>query len=190
MFIIILIIFCCIVGLGVYSTIWDIESSAQTNIENNKKKFIENVINRGFVISKEIHYGKVIIAVDDMKKKWVINHTSSGTITDNPIIFDYSQLLEFDVKENGKQILQGRSGSSVVGGLLFGATGAVIGSSRKRDIDQISTIELNLTINDLDNNNITLLLLSNAHHDSTAYQNTIKFTQEVASLCSYIQNNK
>lgn len=153
--------------------------------------FKKNLISKGFNISKEINHGiTTIIAVDDINKKWSVHWTSSSIPFEEYPIFDYSQLLDFGVRENGNQIIQGRAGSALAGGVLFGAAGAVVGASRKKEINTNSTIELNIIVNDLNTNSINIQLLKDVPQDTSAYQNAISFAQEAVSLFTYIQNNQ
>lgn len=43
-------------------------------------------------------------------------------------VFQYDQIISFDLIENGNNVISGGTGSAITGGLLFGEVGAVVGS--------------------------------------------------------------
>ena len=49
-------------------------------------------------------------------------------------LFHYNQIVSFELLEDNSSVMKGRVGSSLVGGLAFGAVGAVIGSSAGRKV--------------------------------------------------------
>lgn len=70
--------------------------------------------------------------VDSIHKIWFIDDTRRKEIR-NPLIFQYSQLLDYTVTEDGNTIQKSGAGRAVAGGLLFGGIGLVAGglSGRK-----------------------------------------------------------
>lgn len=71
-------------------------------------------------------------------------------------VFEYSNLLSFELLENGETVVKGGLGSAVVGGMIFGGVGAIVGSiTGKKLKDVCISMKIRLT-------------LKNAHTD-TAY---------------------
>lgn len=165
------------------------KNSIQSRLKSTDD-FKKHLISKGFNISKELKFGTTIIAVDDINKKWSIHWTSTSFLLKEYPIFDYSQLLDFGVKENGNQIIQGRAGSALTGGVLFGTAGAIVGASRKKEISQTFTLELNIVVNDLNINSINILLLKDAKQNNPTYQTARTFVHETVALFTYIQNNQ
>ena len=110
--------------------------------------FSNNDIEEGFFISKTISLGipslsfdKEIkepvgkIFIDDNNKKVVFSKNSYYTKA-----FAFADILKYEIYENDKAVVQGRGGAALVGGLFFGATGAIIGSSGRRAVDETVNI--------------------------------------------------
>lgn len=87
-------------------------------------------------------------------------------------ILKFEEILDFEIFENGNSVISSRSGSAVVGGLLFGGLGAVAGASGSRTInDYCSTLKLNIYTNKVQNSVITLDFLdSSISKDDVEYE--------------------
>ena len=64
--------------------------------------------------------------------------------------YQIDYILEFEVLENGYSLTKGGLGMAVVGGLLFGGTGAIVGSviGGKKSNEVVSSLQLKLTFKD------------------------------------------
>lgn len=88
-------------------------------------------------------------------------------------ILKFEEILDFEIFENGNSVISSRSGSAVVGGLLFGGLGAVAGASGSRTInDYCSTLKLNIYTNKVQNSVITLDFL-----DSSISKNDVEYEE-------------
>lgn len=182
-----------LIFIGMCYTMIADEGEKKNSIQSRLKStddFKKYLISKDFNISKELKFGTTIIAVDDINKKWSIHWTSTSFLLKEYPIFNYSQLLDFGVKENGNQIIQGRAGSALTGGVLFGTAGAIVGASRKKEISQTFTLELNIVVNDLNINCINILLLKDVKQNNPTYQTARTFVHEAVALFTYIQNNQ
>ena len=68
----------------------------------------------------------------------------------NPDIFSFSDLIDFEMNEDGVSITKGGLGSAVVGGALFGGVGAIVGGGlgkKQRDMVSKLSIVINLRHN-------------------------------------------
>ncbi|MBD3107506.1 hypothetical protein IEO70_03935 [Bacillus sp. AGMB 02131] len=72
----------------------------------------------GFNVSKKQQVGFRTLYVDDVHKQWMI--VKGFALVDEPKIYTYSDLIEFEVLEDGESIAHGRAGNAVVGGVMFG----------------------------------------------------------------------
>lgn len=182
-----------LIFIGMCYTMIADEGEKKNSIQSRLKStddFKKYLISKDFNISKELKFGTTIIAVDDINKKWSIHWTSTSFLLKEYPIFNYSQLLDFGVKENGNQIIQGRAGSALTGGVLFGTAGAIVGASRKKEVSQTFTLELNIVVNDLNINCINILLLKDVKQNNPTYQTARTFVHEAVALFTYIQNNQ
>ena len=104
------------------------------------KKRQEKIIVFASMLKKEgLNLDKIVqssdlknaIFIDTQKELWAYYNCQSGG---SPIL-KYSDLLDFEIIEDGNSVLQSRSGSALLGGALFGSTGAIIGASRSRKLE-------------------------------------------------------
>lgn len=73
------------------------------------------------------------ISFDDDNRLWKINKID--------VVFRYEDIISYDLLEDGESITKGGIGSAVVGGTLFGGTGAIVGGitgkkKTKREINE------------------------------------------------------
>ena len=118
------------------------ESAIETAKDELKRK--------GFVISKEVANSENThtIFIDGDSDKWAILCFSNSKLD----IYDYKNLIEFELMEDGESIIKGRTGSAIVGGALFGAVGAVAGASRKKKVRPVcNSMWIQIIVDDLKN---------------------------------------
>ncbi|MSA02948.1 DUF4428 domain-containing protein [Lactonifactor sp. BIOML-A3] len=65
------------------------------------------------------------IKIDNVNKKFAILKSSKEQ---NPIIFNFADLADYELVEDGETITKGGLGSAAVGGVLLGGAGAIVGS--------------------------------------------------------------
>ena len=75
-----------------------------------------------------------IFIIDDKARKFV--YKKGFTYSE---VYDFSDVLECNIFEKNCQQLQSAANSAAIGGLLFGTTGAIIGSSVSRKIEDINS---------------------------------------------------
>lgn len=104
------------------------------------------------------------------------------------IVFDFSDLIEFEllVDENVEQ--KGGLGGAIVGGALLGGTGAVVGSVvGKNNKKYCESIAIRITINDIDSPYYVLELLDKkVKTNSKEYQEAFSEGQKIISTLSVI----
>ena len=86
--------------------------------ENNRQK------HNSFTPNRQISAAFGTVQIDDSKNLWSY---SVDKKMDNPPIFSFSDIVDYELTEDGETITKGGVGSAAVGGLLFGSTGAVVG---------------------------------------------------------------
>ena len=105
--------------------------SEKSGHEDQRTNIFENYITEaGFKIEKYLEIGrvenwyhkystntnhKIRFAFDNENKAFFIMNFISNDV----LKFNYSDLIEFELKEDNQSIVQGRVGSSVVGGIAF-----------------------------------------------------------------------
>ena len=108
-------------------------------------------------------------------------------------IYNYSNLINYEVYENGKTQVQGRAGSALIGGAFFGIGGLIVGSSMSRNINEkCSQLKLIIRLNDFDCPQIVINYIDNAILDKSdsLYINMKANLQSVCSMLEYMLNEK
>lgn len=133
------------------------------------KKFIKQ---SGMSNCEDISF-KNIVGMDIDTKNKLLSTYSYYEGQSNILKFD--EIIDFEIFENGNSVVSSRSGSAVVGGLLFGGLGAVAGASGSRTInDNCSTLKLNIYTNKTQNTVITLDFLEGSIPKSSMIYEDLK----------------
>lgn len=150
-------------------------------IEKNREK--ERAI-LNFKLSKKIG---TFIHFDDVNKKILFPKSFMGTAR----IYDYSNLLEYEILEDGDSITKGGLGRAVVGGLLFGGVGAIVGGvtggkSTKRLVKKLQVkMVFNNEANPVEYIN---LLTTDTKSDSFVYKGMRKYAEDIVAELAVIAN--
>lgn len=153
------------------------------NIEDFKKILSE----KKFEIDKESTYEEFSFFVDDKSHKWCFYNSDTNFAT----IYNYSDIIDYKIKEDNNSIVKGRMGSAVVGGLLFGGIGAIAGSAGSREIKTTcSSLSINIVVNDIKEPNLNLILISSeTKKNSSIYQKAITFAENINGILKFITTN-
>lgn len=92
------------------------------------------------------------IEFDDNNELWFIPNSLLG-ISKNTKIYEYTDIIEFDLLEDGESVTSGGVGSALVGGILSGGIGALIGgvTSKKKNKGFCNSLRLKIVVKDRDN---------------------------------------
>lgn len=161
-------------------TIEDIHKAM--SIRNEKKKELEK-----FKATKII--GK--FEIDDNQKKWIINN--KGLLTKNiiPKIFNYSDIVDFELLEDGESIAKGGLGRAVAGGILFGGVGAIVGgvTGGKKSKPICTNLKIKITLNDINNPAIYVDFINTSTKKSSfIYKTEFDLAQKCLSTLQLIVN--
>lgn len=160
----------------------------------------------GFQISKKVPLlDGIELFIDDTNKKWLIKRSA---VDSNPTIYSYSDLIEFEITQNGGSIakgvtkgkVSGHTGRAVVGGILFGPIGAVAGAAGKRKISSTTTtitsetctsLQVRIRVADLGSPEIVIpFIKSEVKTDSFIYKSCISLAKNLAATLAYVQSGK
>ncbi|NEZ80390.1 hypothetical protein EXM60_14685 [Clostridium botulinum] len=104
----------------------------------------------------------------------------------NPRIVNYSDILDFELIENGKTVAtKGGLGRAVAGGVLFGGVGAIVGGTtgKKKSISSISGMKIKVVVNDMSNPNIYInIITTSTKIDSFIYRSSCDIAQRILSM--------
>lgn len=128
------------------------------------------------------------IEIDDNKKQWLIPDGFLGK-KKNPKIYDYSDIVDFELLEDGETITKGGLGRAVAGGLLFGGVGAVVGgvTGGKKSKPICNSLKIKITVKNINNPVVYINFLTAAtKKNSITYKSAYNFAQECLSVLQLI----
>lgn len=123
------------------------------------------------------------VAFDDNSNTLRITHISGFKTTYE--LFDYAQIVDFELLEDGESITKGGLGRAVVGDVLFGGIGAVVGgvTAGKKTKGVCTSLRIKLTIrNDYRQTAYIDFINSQIKTDSALYKKVRNEAQEALSV--------
>jgi hypothetical protein len=86
----------------------------------------------------------ILVQFDDNAKEFIVGNGDTADL------FQYENIVDYELLQNGATVSKGSMGGAVVGGLLFGAAGAVAGAagSKRVEIDVCTNLSIKLTLKD------------------------------------------
>ena len=144
-----------------------------------------------FVLDKSIDiittgWSAAKLLIDNQNKKFIYQKGKKYSKT-----YSFSDLINYEVYENGKSQVQGRAGSALIGGAFFGLGGAIAGGSRSRSINETcNQLKLILRVNDFNCPEIVIIYVNNVDVDknSSIYKKMKNNLQSVCSMLEYMLN--
>lgn len=109
------------------------------------------------------------------------------------VIFEYKDILDFELLENGKTVTKGGLGSAVVGGVLFGGVGAVVGSvAGKKTKQEITEYRIKITTNNPFYPSVYINLLSagSVKSDSFIHKANTQLAQDMLSALTQMTKSQ
>ena len=181
-----------IVGMGL--ALWVFlnqrkSTNAIKKINNVNQDVNKWLAGKGFIKSRSIFVGQYeTFFVDDINKKWFVLNLDGSEST----IYNYNDIIGYEVYEDGNCILQSRSGRAAVGGLLFGTTGAIIGASGQRNmVNTCRVLQVRISVNNLvQSEQVIKIIQEPTTKQSIVYTAAIEKAKEIVSVLNYIKNQK
>lgn len=166
-----LIFLIIIVSLMVGAPILLNASSKDKKMKDNALQNYIDFINKNGISNSQSILLKNIARIDIETQKKLLGAYSY--YESESVVLKFEQILDFEIFENGNSVVSNKTGSAIVGGLLFGGLGAIAGASGSRIIsDNCKTLKLNIYTTDVTNSVVTLDLLDKGiEKNSTEYEN-------------------
>lgn len=162
------------------STVEDIKERIAT-LKLTREEFQKKV--DSFHITKQIGN---FLAIDDENERWAILNQSSGEML---TIYNYDDLVDFELLEDGNSVASGGLGRALVGGALFGGAGAIVGgiTGKRKNNEYCDSLKIKLTINNIDTP-VTYLyfITSNTKKSDFSYSHLMGEAQECVSIFQLI----
>ena len=155
----------------------------QVDVVNDDNFIIDKIIN---ITTTE--WSTTRLLIDNQNKKFILQKRKTCSKT-----YSFSDLISYEIYENGKSQVQGRAGSALIGGAFFGLGGLIVGSSRSRNIiEKCNQLKLIIHLNDFECPEIVFTYADNADWDKNgaAYKRLKDNIQSVCSMLEYILNQK
>lgn len=130
-----------------------------------------------------------LIKFDEDKKMFIVLNGQSEKSKMNKKVYDCNKLIGYEILENGEIVTQGGLGSAIVGGTIFGGSGAVVGAivGKKATRPVINELKIKLTLDDFNSPAIYIYLIKNkTKSNSIAYKTAYSQAQEILSILSVI----
>ena len=127
------------------------------------------------------------LKIDDEHKKVMFISDRANRIV------NYSDIMSFEIIEDGETITKGGTGRALAGGILFGTTGAIVGGvTAPRTSNTIcNNLSLIVRINDLDNPTIVVDLISYPiEKNRDVYRILMESLQKAVSVLSIITKSE
>lgn len=111
-----------------------------------------------------------------------------GIYETDPDMFQFSDLIDYEVTENGAVVSKGGIGSAVVGGLLFGGVGAVIGSSLgRKSSDVVTRMDIRIHLRHEFISSVSIpIIAGETPRNSPVYQNAREIADRIVSNLAVI----
>lgn len=105
--------------------------------------------------------------------------------------YNFSDIIKYEIYENNKNVVEGKTGAAIIGGLFFGEIGAIVGASGEKKVNGcVSVLKLIVYINDINCAQIEYSYLdSDVLKSSEDYSIMINNLQEISGYMEYIMNN-
>lgn len=174
----------CFISSGI--TLSEIAQRGQKNISIEEIKDRINVSKQvkdeleQFTATKSIGNA---IAFDDENKLIMISPKKHARV------YDYNHISSFELLEDGEIVTSGGLGRALVGGALFGGTGAIVGgvTGNRKNKEKISSLRIKLSLKDINYPVDYVDFLSmNTKRGSLIYKVAYNEAQECLSALQYI----
>ena len=123
------------------------------------------------------------IAVDDNAKLWMAPRCTGNKV------YQYSDLLNFALVEDGNTITSGGVGSALAGGFVFGPVGAIVGgiTGKRKSVPTCHKMQVIINVNDLQKPTLYIdLLKKEVQKTSKEYNAAFRTAQELLSALEII----
>lgn len=128
------------------------------------------------------------VEFDDNQKKWLVLSSILGK-RNKSTVYNYDEIIDFELLEDGESIASGGLGRALVGGVLFGGAGAVVGgvTGKKKSKGVCTSLKIKVTIDDFNNPAVYITFFEQKlKKDGIIYKSAIKDAQECLSTFQLI----
>ena len=130
--------------------------------------------------------------LDEKRKKICLPMGLMKKKIDPDRIFNYDDILNYELLEDGNSVSKGGVGRAIVGGALFGDVGAIVGGSTGHKQKQTCTkLQIKITTNNIEHPAEYInFIIAEIRKDNMIYKNAYSSAQKVLSALDIICNPK
>lgn len=125
------------------------------------------------------------LQIDDNKKQWLIPVGKNKI----PRVYNYADIIDYELLEDGDTITKGGLGSAVAGGILFGGVGAIVGGAtgKRKNKAVCNSLKIKITVKDISNPVVYITFInSETKKNGFIYKTIYNSAQECLSLLQLI----
>jgi len=154
-----------------------------------KVAFDARVKELDFIVSKEVEHDFKALYIDDINKRWIVRDDLHDVA---PRVFNYTDILEFELIVDGYCVVRSGVGGAIVGGALLGVQGAIAGGIATSGGGSVCTsMQVVIRLNCLDCPQVVIRTVwSKTEKNSSDFKAAHSFAQKLMSLLTYIEHNK
>lgn len=152
-----------------------------------EKKEKSAVALKTFVVTKKIGS---FLEVDENKKQWLIPDGLFGG-KKNPQIYNFTDIVDFELLEDGTSITKGGLGRALAGGVLFGGVGAIVGgvTGGKKSKAICNSLKIKITLNSITTPTTYInFIKTSTKKNSFIYKSNFSLAQESLSVLQLMCN--
>ena len=130
--------------------------------------------------------------IDEVNKQWVIPKGAISGRIKNATIYNYSDIISFELLEDGSSVATGGTGKALAGGILFGGVGALVGgvTGKKKIKNTCSLLQIKITVDNSDKAVEYINLINvETKKDGIVYKSAYSMAQEILSILEKIYNS-
>lgn len=176
-------VFSVLLAIGIVFIQKQSETQKRINHEAKVKELREN----NFEVSKYIKASKEYdVFIDDINKKIALG------INKRLKFINFSDIISFELNEDGNTLIEGKGFATAVGGLTFGLLGAMVGSAGKRKSQNTcSSLLVRIVVNDLKSPQIVIpFIKKEIMKNKSRYKSSMEKAKELVAVLKYIENQK
>lgn len=184
----------CYIELGGENTI-----AALTEARNNSLAYYKSIYEKkkadlsiAETFQPTFSVGKIALFNDDTKYMLLAKQNQLKFNNSHYTVFDYSQIVNFELLEDGNSIVSGGLGRAIVGGVAFGGVGAIVGgvTGKKKVKDTCTSLQIKLTVKDYYSPTFYITLISSELKKSNLlYKQNEKLAQDIISKLQIITSD-
>lgn len=132
------------------------------------------------------------IDFDEERELLVIEEVLFGK-RKRPCIFEFKEIVEVELLEDGDTITKGGLGSAALGGLLFGGVGAIVGgvTGARKTKSIVNKLQVKITLNNFNAPRLIIDLLEiPTMTNSSIYKTAYDYASEIMSTFAIIEQRK